>query len=86
MTILNKRLIRILNIGILIKDWLVNKIYFHRILASAITSYVFVVLFNFIIATAVSYVTKMGHTVYVCRITGQAHSLPSEPILKGLEC
>ena len=35
--------------------------YFHRILASAIISHGFAVLFNFIITTVVTYVPKMGH-------------------------
>ena len=55
------------------KDQLVNKMYFHRILASAITSNVFTVLFNFIITTAVACVPKLRHPVPVCRITGQTN-------------
>ena len=43
-----------------IKDWLFNKMYFHRISASAITSHGFAIIFNFIITTAVVYVPKMG--------------------------
>ena len=60
-----------------IKDWLVNKINFHRISASAITSHGFAIIFNFIITTAVAYEPKMGGPVPSCTITGQAHPLPS---------
>ena len=47
-----------------IKDWLVNKMYFHRIPASAITSHGFAIIFNFIITTAVAYLPKMGDPVH----------------------
>ena len=46
--------------------------YVHRILASAITPYVFSVPFNFIITTAVAHVPNMEHPVPVYRINGQA--------------
>ena len=59
-----------------IKDWLVDKMYFHRIFASAITSHGFTIIFNFIITTAVAYVPKMGDPVPACPITGNAHPLP----------
>ena len=51
--------------------------YFHRILASAITSDVFVGLFNFIITTAMANEPKMK-PVPVCRITGHAHLILSQ--------
>ena len=57
---------------------MVINMYFHCILASAITSYVFAVLFNFIFITIVAYVSKMGYPVPVRLITGQAH-VPSPP-------
>ena len=75
---LNSLFIRILNIGTLIKDCFVNKMYFHLIFASAIISYVFVGLCKFIITTAVAFLFKIGHSVPVCCITGQACPLPSQ--------
>ena len=50
--------------------------YFHRIPASAITSYGFAIIFHFIITTAVAYVPKMGDPVPACTITAQAHPYP----------
>ena len=67
-----------MNIGTLIKDWLINIIYLHRIVISAIISYVSIELFNFIITTAVAYRLKMEYLVVVCRITWQARTLPSQ--------
>ena len=43
------------------KDWLFYKMNVHYILASAITSYVFVVIFNFVITTAVLYISISVH-------------------------
>ena len=59
--------------------------YLHRILASAITSYDFAVLFNLIIATIMAYVIKMAHHIPESRITGQerAPSLPNEKNTEG---
>ena len=64
--------VRILNIGALIRDYLFFMMYFHCILASAITLYVFAVPFNFITTTSVAHVAKIRHPVPVCRTNGQA--------------
>ena len=62
-----------------IKDLLINKMYFCRIPASAITLHGFAIIFNFITTTAVAYVPKMGDPVPACTITGQANpSLPND--------